>query len=109
MTLQGRSDVDVDARVGGHQSVNNPGQVSFQMEAQGKEIRNDQDIFDTEAHEVGDGSREVGFAEFEEGRSDMQERTQSGERGGDGADSLVGGLDPGAVGEDNDAPRHDPV
>ena len=106
MPFEGRGDEDFEARVGGCDSSHDLREVAFQVEPQGEEVGDDDDALDALLGEAVDGAGEVGLAEFEEGRCDMTKRTQFGELAGDRPDAVIGALDAGAVGEDDEAGGH---
>src|SRR5581483_6492779 len=92
MAFQGRCDADVQGGMGILNRCNQFGQVSFQVEAEGQEIRQDDDLPDTPAGENRYGSGQIGLAEFEEGRLDLRERTQFGQIAGNEANPFIGGF-----------------
>ena len=80
--------------------------VALQMRAEGEEIGNDQDAGGAFRQKCGDGAVERGVADFEESSFHVSEIAGAGKVGGDGAYGLVGRLDAGTVGEDDDAGDH---
>ena len=103
----GHADLDDRMRLLGVR--NEPRQVSFQVEAEGEEIGEDNDLGDAAIGESGDGAGQVGLAEFEESRLDVAEGAHFCEVTGDGANAFVGGFDTRAVGENNQAGGHQQI
>jgi hypothetical protein len=103
VAVERRRDRDGEAGMGLRDGVDEAWEVALQVHAEGKEVGDDQDAGDAFRQKCGDGAIEGGLAEFEEGSFHMREVAGAGEVGSDGADGLVGRLDAGAVGEDDDA------
>src|ERR1017187_308223 len=82
------------------------GQVPLQVQAGSEEVGDDDDAL----HETSDqqicGFFQTGTAEFQEGGFDDRGVARACEVGGGHTDGLVGRLDSGSVGEDDDSRRH---
>ena len=82
------------------------GEIAFQMHPEGKEIGNYQDSRRALRHKCGNGASERRLAQFEKSGFHAREIAGAGEIGSDVADGLVGGLNAGAVGKDDNASVH---
>ena len=71
------------------------------MEAEGEEVRDDNDAINPGRDQTAYGVGEVGITQLQECRFHMGERAGPGEGGGGGAHSFIRGFDPGAVREDD--------
>ena len=92
--------------MGGGKFSHDPWEVSFKMDAKGQEIRDHHDPLDALFREPGDGACEIRLAKFEKSRFDVRKRTGSREFSRNRADTFIGGLDAGAVGEYDEAGGH---
>jgi hypothetical protein len=103
VAIERRRDGDGKVGMGLRDGVDEPWKVAFQMHAEGKEIGDDQDSGNAFRQKYGDGAVQRGLAEFEKSGFDVREIAGAGKVCGDGAHGLVGRLDAGTVGEDDDA------
>jgi len=86
--------------------VNEARKVAFQMHPKGEEVGDNQNASDAFRQKCGDSAIERGLAKFEEGSFHVCKIAGAGKVGSHGAHGLVGGLDAGTVGEDDDAGDH---
>jgi hypothetical protein len=106
MSIERSSNGDGQAGMGLRDGVNKARKVAFQMHPEGKEVGDDQNLRDAFRQKCGDSAFERRLAEFEEGSFYVRKIAGVGKVGGYGAHGLVGGLDAGTVGEDDDAGDH---
>lgn len=76
MSLHRRGDADIQIGMRGRNRRYELGQIPFQMESEGQEIRDNDDLVEACFRQVADRSGEIGLAELQKGRLDITERTQ---------------------------------
>jgi len=103
MPFQRLGDLDPNSRTRCSQPFHKAGQVAFQMEPEGEEVRDDDHPPDPFVRQAGDRPRQIGLAQFEEGSLNMHKRTHAGEFGGYRPDSVISTFDPRAVGKYDNA------
>jgi len=106
MPIERGRDGDREAGIGLRDGVDEAGKVALQMHAEGEEVGDDENASDAFRHKCGDSAIERRLTEFEEGCLDVGEIAGAGEVGGNSAHGLIGGLNAGTVGEDDDAGGH---
>ena len=94
---------DLQAFVSAGDTLGNPGQVAFHVDAQGQEIREDDEAVDSQTHQTGGCRFQVGLPEFQEGSFHAGGRICAREASGDGAHGFIGRFDAGTVSENDDA------
>ena len=105
VAVERRGDTDFQALVDQGDPFGDLGEIAFHMEAERKEVGDDDQSSDALGGQAGGGGVEVGIAEFQEGGDDAGVDGR-GERGRHGSDGLIGGFDPGTMGENDDAVGH---
>ena len=103
MAVERWRDPDLQAFVGAGDTVGNPGQVAFHVDAQRQEIGYDDEAADSQTHQTGGCGWEVGLPEFQEGGFHVAGRTGARQGGGGGAHGVIGRFDAGTVSENDDA------
>lgn len=93
MSVKGRGDMDIEAGTLGANLGDEVGKIPLEMEADGQEVRNDQDSVSAASEQVGDGRGQVRLAAIEKRSCHQGEGGVSGDNASDISDGLIGGLD----------------
>ena len=106
MSFHRRGNPNVEIGMGGGNRRYELGQIPFQMEPKGQKIRDNDDLPDSYLCQTGNGTGEIGLAEFEEGGHYVAKRTQLGQFRGDLPHAFISTFDAGTVSEDQESWGH---
>ena len=103
MPVQRRRRTDSNASECSGYLIDNTRQIAFEMNADGEEVGDHQDVVDTMSDQRFDRAWQAGFAQFQKRGLDGFEPYGGGQLAGDGMHGLVGRLEARSVGEDDDS------
>jgi hypothetical protein len=90
-------------------SLNNPGQVAFQVGSQSKKIGQNDNFAHALSNQPVNRASQIGFAEFQEGGLDVPKGAGLSQSGGGVANGLIGRLHARTMAEDNEAGTQAPT
>ena len=106
MSFQRGGDAHLDSGMLEGQISDDSGQVAFQMDPQGEEIREHDDPAHPATGKARHGPGEIGLAELEEGRLDVVEGARASQFGSNRPHALIGVFDAGPVRKNDQAGTH---